>query len=103
MGRRTEAQANWVVDSMASLMRSTGTQPKKFKVRFGHSDIMCNCARLTAISQNQTNVILKIASVLPRGSDTRVKIKSCCTKIKSCCIKGCILGDPIKKEFIIKG
>jgi hypothetical protein len=57
---------------------------------------MCNGARLIAISQNQVNVILKIASILPRHIDTRVKIKSSA-------IKGCILRDLIKGEFIVKG
>jgi hypothetical protein len=29
IGSLTEARANWVVDAMVFLMRSTGTQPKK--------------------------------------------------------------------------
>ncbi len=50
---------------------------------------------MVTISQKQINVILKIASVLPRGSNMRVKIKSSG-------IKGCILRDLLRGEFIIK-
>ena len=62
----------------------------------GNSKSMRDCTSLVTISQDQVNVILKITSVLPRGSNTRVKIKSMG-------IKGCILRDFIKGEFIIKG
>jgi hypothetical protein len=83
---------------MVFLMRSTGTQPKRaqeFKVRFSSSDSIGDRTSLVTISQNQVNVILKIASVLPSPIDTRVKIESSG-------INGCILRDLLTGEFIIK-
>jgi hypothetical protein len=56
---------------------------------------MGDCMSLVTISQEQNNIILKIACVLPRGSNKRVKIKSRG-------IKGCILRDLVRGEFIIK-
>jgi hypothetical protein len=68
---------------------------QEFKVRFSNSDSNGDHTRLVTISQNQVNVILKIASVLPSLIDTRVKIESSG-------IKGCILRDLLTGEFIIK-
>jgi hypothetical protein len=77
-------------------MNPTEERSQEFQVRFSHTGSMCNGARLTTISQNQVNVILKVTNVLPRSIDSRVKLKSSG-------IKGCILRDLFEKEFIIQG